>query len=127
MGKPTSFAHKEMSIFSSVTFKIGANFLFRLTDCLAVLYYLFKDQVFPTCTEVDLRFCISLMGQQGTLTPYHKSMQYLHIVIMAVSLMLLLRVFSRYQQSDLRFSDSKLNRKLQRSSKENHQFQSKSG
>jgi len=33
----------------------------------------FKVQVFPTCTEVDLRFCISLMGQQGTI--------YWHLII----------------------------------------------
>jgi len=45
-------------------FKIGANFLFCLfsPSMLAL-----KDQVSPTCTEVDLRLCFSVMGQQGTI------------------------------------------------------------
>jgi len=34
--------------------KFGANFLFGLSRC-AILH--FKDQVSPTCTEVDLRLC----------------------------------------------------------------------
>jgi len=49
--------------FSSVMFKIGANFLFWLSRH-ALLY--FKDQLSPTYTEADLRL-LSLRGQQGTI------------------------------------------------------------
>jgi len=67
MGKRSSFAHEEMSIFASVMFKIGANFLCSLSGCAMLPL---KDQVSPTCTEVDLRLCFSLIGQQGTIYRY---------------------------------------------------------
>ena len=51
MGKSTSFAHNEISIFSMMI-KIGANFLFCLSSRSALH---FKEQVFPTRTEIDLR------------------------------------------------------------------------
>jgi len=95
MDKPSSFAHKETSIFASVIIKIGANFPFWLSS-RAMLH--FQDQVSPTCAEVDPRLCFH-WGSTGhnILKPYCGLIQYLHIVIMAVGLILLLCVFSRYQ------------------------------
>ena len=54
MDNPVRLHTKKWAFFASVMVKTGANFLFWLsTD--AMLY--FKDQVSPSCTEVDLRFC----------------------------------------------------------------------
>jgi len=52
------------AFFALVILNIGANFLFPLSS-RAMLP--FKVQVSPTITETDLRFCFSIMGQQGTI------------------------------------------------------------
>ena len=62
MDKPSWFAHKKWEFFASEMIKIGDNFLFWLSS-RAVLY--FKDQVSPTCTEVDLRVCFHLGVSNG--------------------------------------------------------------
>ena len=65
MGKPSSFAHRKMSISLLQWYlTISENFLFWLSS-RAMLP--FKDQVSPTCTEIHLRLCFSLMGQQSTV------------------------------------------------------------
>jgi len=85
MDKPTSFAHKEMSIFSSVMIKIGANFLFCLSS-RSMLH--FKDQGSSTCTEIDLRLCfhrgVSRAQYFDTSSWFNVIFAYLHIVIIAV-------------------------------------------
>jgi len=65
MDKPSWFAHKKWEFFASEMIKIGDNFLFWLSS-RAVLY--FKDQVSPTCTEVDLKGLLSFRGQQRCWT-----------------------------------------------------------
>jgi len=52
--KPSSFAHKNMSTFTSMMIKLGALFPFWLSR--AMLH--FTDQVFPTFTQVDLKRCL---------------------------------------------------------------------
>jgi len=66
MAKTSSFAHKEMSIICFRDVQDYTNFLFRLAMASRAMLPL-KDQVSPTCTEADLRFCFSLMGQQSTI------------------------------------------------------------
>jgi len=61
---PVGLYTKKWSFFASVMLKIGANFLFWLSS-RAMLPC--KNQVSPTCTEVDLWLCVSLMGRQGTI------------------------------------------------------------
>jgi len=51
---PVRLHTEKWAYFASVIIKIGANILFCLSRC-SVLH--FKNQVFPTCTEVDLRLC----------------------------------------------------------------------
>jgi len=53
MDKPNSFAHKEMGNFGFSNDQDWGDFLFCLHICVMLH---FKDQVSPTCTEVDLRF-----------------------------------------------------------------------
>jgi len=50
--------------------KSGAHFMFWLSSRVMLQ---FKDQVFPTITEEDVRLCFSLRGQQGTM--------YCHIIV----------------------------------------------
>ena len=51
---PLRLHTKKRGFFASVMIKIGANFLFCLSS-RSMLH--FKDCVFPTCMEVDLRLC----------------------------------------------------------------------
>ena len=51
---PVRLHAKKWAFCASVMVKIGANFLFCLSSC-AMLH--FKDQVSPTCVNVDLRLC----------------------------------------------------------------------
>jgi len=62
MDKPI-FWHKKWAFFASVLIKTDANLLFWLSR--RVMLH-FKDQVFPTSTEVELQLCFSLNCQQGT-------------------------------------------------------------
>jgi len=52
---PIRLHTKKWAFCASVMMKIGKNFQFWLSTSRTMLQ--FKDQVFSTCTEVDLRFC----------------------------------------------------------------------
>ena len=69
---PVPLHTKKWVFFASVMIKIGKNFLFWLPS-RAML----QVQVSPSCTEIDLRFCIH-WGQKGTI--------YWHLIVVECSI-----------------------------------------
>jgi len=66
MDKPSLLAHKEFRFFASVMIRISRLVQIFCFDCLVVLCYISKYQVFPINIKVYLIIYISLRGQYGT-------------------------------------------------------------
>jgi len=71
---PVHLDTKKWAFFASVMIKLGANFVFWLSSCSVLSL---KDQLSPTCTEVDLTLWFWLRGQEGII--------YWHLIVVDIS------------------------------------------